>query len=195
LINPCRTAATHPNLWHNARRIYWSIANISQSDSTLPRNKLIYLRRTRDNSKNGGRQILNEEPFMEILHRYATDSSLEFFPYDHSKQEDDIRKQIQLFYQARIIVGVHGGAQSNMNFAQPETTVIEIMPYRSHESTVPVVCRLASSGQPEPCVGYIYYVQSQLLDHSYWILPTPVNSEGNLNVSLTRVERLLNSLV
>jgi hypothetical protein len=95
---------------------------------------------------------------MEILHRYATDSSLEFFPYDHSELEKDIRKQIQLFYQARIIVGVHGGAQSNMNFAQPETTIIEIMPYHSHESTAPVVCSLAIPDELKPCGGYTYYV-------------------------------------
>jgi capsular polysaccharide biosynthesis protein len=194
LINPCRTPATHPDLWHNARRIYWSLANLSQSDSLPSRNKLIYIQRTKSNSKNQGRLILNEEPFIEILRQYATKASLKFILYDHSQQQGNIVDQIQLFHQARVIIGTHGGAQSNMNFAQPGTTIIEIMPYRSEQSTVPVVCKLSHPNELKPCVGYIYYTQSQLLNHSYWILPTPIDSGRNLNVNLTRVKRLFDSL-
>ncbi len=194
LINPCRTPATHPDLWHNARLIYWSLANLSQSSPWPSRDKFIYIQRTKSNSKNGGRFILNEEPFIEILRQYATKSSLDFILYDHSKQDGNIIKQIDLFYQARVIIGVHGGAQSNMNFAQPGTTIIEIMPYRSEQSTVPIVCTLAHPDELKPCVGYIYYTQSQLLNLSYWILPTPVDSDRNLNVNLTRVKRLFDSL-
>jgi capsular polysaccharide biosynthesis protein len=194
LINPCRTPAIHPILWHDARRLYWSLANLSASGSMLSRNKLIYIQRTTANSNNPGRYIVNEEPFIEILRQYAIKSSLKFFQYDHSKQQGNIVKQIQLFYRARIIIGVHGGAQSNINFAQPGTTIIEIMPYRPRQSTIPIVCSLDYPDELAICVGYIYYIQSQLLNHSYWILPTPVE-RGNITVSLTRVKRLFDSLV
>ena len=195
MINPCRTPATHPDLWHNARRIYWSLANLSESNSLPSSDKFIYIQRTAGNSKNQGRLILNEEPFIEILRQYAKKSSLNFILYDHSKQDGNIVNQIRLFSQARVIIGVHGGAQSNMNFAQPGTTIIEIMPYDPEKSTVPIVCSLSHPDELKPCVGYIYYTQSQLLNLSYWILPTPVvGMSKNLNVNLTRVKRLFDSL-
>jgi hypothetical protein len=195
LINPCRTPGIHPSLWHNARRLYWSLANLSESNSILSRNKLIYLQRTTSNSKNKGRFILNQKPFIEILHQYARKSSLDLIEYDHSIQNNNIVKQIQLFYQASIIIGVHGGAQSNMNFAQPGTTIIEIMPYNYQMNTIPIVCSLSRPDELKPCVGYIYYTQSQLLNHSYWILPTLVNDQGNIDVNLSRLKQLFDSLV
>lgn len=191
LINPCRTPATHPVLWHDARRIYWSLANLSESSGTPARDKFIYIHRTAQNSKNGGRFILNDEPFIEVLRQYANKSSLNFVLYDHSQLQGTVVNQIELFYQARVIIGVHGGAQSNMNFAQPGTTLIEIMPYRAQLTTVPIVC---SSPAIEPCVGYIYYTQSQLLNLSYWILPTQVDADKNLHVNLTRIQKILDSL-
>lgn len=191
LINPCRTPATHPVLWHDARRLYWSLANLSESNSTPTRNKFIYIQRTAKNSKNRGRLILNEEPLIETLRQYTSKSSLDFFQYDHSQLKGTVVNQIELFFQARVIIGVHGGAQSNMNFAQPGTTLIEIMPYRADLTTVPIVC---SSPELKPCVGYIYYTQAQLLNLSYWILPTKADQDGNLHVNLTRIQKILDSL-
>ncbi|CAF1005139.1 unnamed protein product [Rotaria sordida] len=194
LINPCRTPATHPILWHDARRLYWSLANLPRSDPLLSRNKLIYVRRTRINAKISGRHILNEKLLINIVREYALKHSLEFIQYDHLK-ENRIEKEIELFYQARIIIGVHGGALSNINYAQSQTTIIEIMPYRAEQNTAPVVCIFSKPDEVKPCVGYIYYVQAQLLNHTYWILPTEVDDEKNLHVNLTRVKRLFDSLV
>lgn len=82
-----------------------------------------------------------------------------------------------------------------MNFAQSGTRIIEIMPYHSEQNTIPIVCRLSYPNELKPCVGYIYYTQSQLLNHSYWILPTPVNNDKNLLVNLTRVKLLFDALI
>jgi len=158
------------------------------------RKKFIYIRRTSENSRNRGRLILNEQELIESLRKYASQSSLEFFEYDHSKQTGSVVDQIRLFSQARVILGVHGGAQSNMNFAASSTIIIEIMPFRSEQSTIPVVCSLSNPNELRPCVGYIYYVQSQLLNHSYWILPTPVGANDNLHVNLIHTQQLLDSL-
>ena len=170
------------------------MANLTRSESLPPRDKLIYIQRTKSNSKNPGRLILNEEPLIEILRQYATKASLDLFLYDHSQQKGTIVNQIELFYQARVIIGAHGGAQSNMNFAQPGTTLIEIMPYNPKQSTLPNVCTLNYPNEVKPCVGYIYYTQSQLLNLSYWILPTPADDQKNLNVDLSRIKRLFDSL-
>ncbi|CAF3608702.1 unnamed protein product [Rotaria sp. Silwood1] len=195
LINPCRTPATHPRLWQDARHMYWSLINLSELNVISSKKNLIFLQRTASNAMNKGRLILNEKLLIDSLVEYASKHSLNYIQYDHSKDHRHIRHQIELFYHAKIIIGVHGGAQSNMNFAPSGTTVIEVMPYRSQASRVPVVCQMPKSNKPEPCVGYIYYAQSCLLNQSYWILPTVVNNDGNINIDLTRVNAILNLLI
>jgi hypothetical protein len=44
------------------------------------------------------------------------------------------------------------------------------------------------------CAGYILYTQAQLLNQSYWILPFAVNTEGNLNVDTSRLQKLLDHI-
>ncbi|CAF1507136.1 unnamed protein product [Adineta ricciae] len=105
-----------------------------------------------------------------------------------------IKYRIELFYNARYIIGVHSGALSNMNFAQSGTTLIEIMPYRSGTSSLPMTCSMFNPLDLKACAGYILYTQSQLLNQTYWILPTVVNNDGNMNVNLSRVENLLQQI-
>ena len=195
LINPCRTPGIHPRLWQDARSMYWSAADLSRSKSVLSKSNLIYVQRTAANAKNGGRLILNEEPMIQLLRTYASKHSLTYVQYDHSKHDDHIGRQVELFYDARIIFGVHGGALSNINFAPSGTIVIELMPYRSDKSSLPIVCSKFDPNKFTPCGGYSYYVQSQLLNQSYWILPTVVDKHANLNVNLTRLQRLFDLLV
>ncbi|CAF1292602.1 unnamed protein product [Rotaria sordida] len=195
LINPCRTPGIHPRLWQDARSMYWSLVDLSKSKSILSKPNLIYVQRTAANAKNRGRLILNEKLIVELLRIYASKHSLTYIQYDHSKHNDHIGKQVELFYNARIIFGVHGGALSNMNFAPSGTIIIELMPYRSDKSSLPIVCSTFDPHTFRPCSGYSYYMQSQLLNQSYWILPTVVDKNGNLNVNLTRLQRLFDSLV
>ena len=91
---------------------------------------------------NGARLILNEQPFIDLLKDYSSKHSLDYIQYDHSKDTDHIRSRIELFYNAQIIIGVHSGALSNMNFAQSQTRIIEIMPYRSDSSSLPMTCSM-----------------------------------------------------
>lgn len=190
LINPCRTPATHPQLWQNARDIYWSFINRTNSKP----NRLIYLQRTRSNARNAGRIILNEQVVIDYLRNFAKNNSLVYVQYDHSSHTENIQTQIELFSRAKIIFGIHGGALSNINFAQSNTFIIEIMPFRQDKPSLPIVCANSNPNLLQPCVGYIYYVQSQLLNQSYWILPTVVDKESNVNVNMTKLELLFNSL-
>lgn len=194
LINPCRTPGIHPRLWHDARQMYWSISNLTQTSDRSKRKNFIYIQRTLTNAANGARLILNEELFVEVLREYCRKHSLTFVQYDHSKDLAHIRSRIELFYNAEVIVGVHSGALSNMNFAREGTTVIEIMPYRSSTSTLPMTCSMYDPRDLKACAGYILYTQSQLLNQTYWILPTVVNNDGNMHVNLARMKNLLKQI-
>ena len=194
LINPCRTPGIHPRLWQDARQMYWSISGLPKSKNESQMNNLIYIQRTATNAMNGARLILNEEPFIKILRDYCSKYSLNYVQYDHSKDKDHIRSRIELFYHAKIIIGVHSGALSNMNFAQSGTTVIEIMPYKHDSSSLPMTCSMFKVEDIKACAGYILYTQARLLNQSYWILPTVVNQEGNMNVDMGRVEKLFDQI-
>ncbi|UJR38614.1 hypothetical protein I4U23_031279 [Adineta vaga] len=195
LINPCRTPGIHPRLWHNARKMYWSISNVTKTtDDQSKRKNFIYIQRTSTNAANGARLILNDDSFTDLLKKYCEKNSLNYIQYDHSKDSNHIRYRIELFYNARYIIGVHSGALSNMNFAQSGTTLIEIMPFRAATSSLPMTCSMFNPRDLKACAGYILYTQSQLLNQTYWILPTVVNNDGNMNINLTRVEKLLQQI-
>ena len=194
LINPCLTPGIHPRLWQDARQMYWSISGIYNSSKEVTKKNFIYIQRTSSNAMNGARLILNEEPFIKILQDYAAKHSLNYVQYDHSKDKDHIRNRIELFYHAQVIIGVHSGALSNMNFSPSGTTVIEIMPYRSESSSLPMTCSMFQPEDIKACAGYILYTQARLLNQSYWILPTVVNSESNMNVDINRVQKLMDQI-
>ncbi|CAF1552321.1 unnamed protein product, partial [Rotaria sordida] len=194
LINPCRTPGIHPRLWHDAREMYWSISNISKSLNENKRINFIYMQRTPSNVNNGGRLILNEQPFIDLLKEYCLKNSLNYIQYDHSKNLKNVKHHIELFYNARYIIGVHGGALVNMNFAQSGTTIIEIVAFRSSTSYLPMTCSMFNPEDLKACVGYMIYTQSQLLNQTYWMLPTVVNNQGNMNVDLNRVKNLLQQI-
>jgi capsular polysaccharide biosynthesis protein len=192
LINPCRTAGIHPWLWHNARRMYWSIAGLAnRPEKPTARRNFIYIQRTSSNAMNGARLILNEPGFVALLRQFCSARSLNYVEYDHSKDTRHIRFRIELFYDAQYIIGVHSGALSNMNFARAGTSVIEIMPYRPESSSLPMTCSMFQPENLKACAGYILYTQSQLLNQTYWIVPVLVNAHGNLNLDLERMRTLL----
>lgn len=182
LINPCRTPGIHPRLWQDARDMYWSISGIPNPNKQSSRKNFIYIQRTANNAMNGARLILNEEPFINILKEYCRVHQLNYIQYDHSKDTAHIRSRIELFYEAQFIIGVHSGALSNMNFAQSGTKVIEIMPFRSESSSLPMTCSMFKPEDLKACAGYILYTQALLLNHTYWILPSVVDQIGRAHV-------------
>jgi hypothetical protein len=67
------------------------------------------------------RKIINENEIIQLLKRYGFTTV--------SMDGKAIREQATLFSQAEAIVAVHGAALTNLLFIQPETKVIELMPY------------------------------------------------------------------
>lgn len=76
--------------------------------------ELLYLTRS------GRRRCLNDEPLIERC------KALGFETIDESSRS--IRDQMELFKNARILIGPHGSAFSNMVWARPGVHVIEMMP-------------------------------------------------------------------
>lgn len=77
----------------------------------------------------------------EILHRLR-----QAFP-DHEVMDFDsdalsVRQQIDLFSQAKVIVGAHGSGLANMVFSAPGTHILELMPQKT---VFPVFWHLAKS--------------------------------------------------
>ena len=143
---------------------------------------------------NGARLVLNEQPFTSLLRAYCASHSLNYIEYDHSKDSSHIRHRIQLFFNARFIIGVHSGALANMNFSPAGTTVIELMPYRPATPSLPLTCSMFREDDLKACAGYILYTQSQLLNQTYWIFPHQTNAQGNFHVNLTRLATLLEKI-
>ncbi|UJR26157.1 hypothetical protein I4U23_007501 [Adineta vaga] len=57
-----------------------------------------------------------------------------------------------------------------------------------------MACSIFNPRDLKACTSYILYTQSQLLNQTYWILLTVVNNNGNMNVNLTGVEKLLQQI-
>jgi hypothetical protein len=94
-----------------------------------PRNRLIYCTRNTSSDIAGldtGEPRLmsndNEEKILSILKQYCTENNLNFTLFNG--QEDGVtmkhEKQLKLFNEAKIVVGPHGSAISNIIYLNPE---------------------------------------------------------------------------
>ncbi|MEM7579943.1 MAG: glycosyltransferase family 61 protein [Cyanobacteria bacterium P01_A01_bin.80] len=81
------------------------------------RNRRIYVSR----GKVKRRKIINESEVINLLLRYG----FEIVSMDNKT----IAEQAEMFSEASIIVAPHGAALTNLLFIQPETCVIELIPY------------------------------------------------------------------
>lgn len=96
---------------------------------------LIYCSRNNHKTAGHGRKLTseNEDQIVEILKQYAFENSLNFYFWNGIEPDGtntSILKQYKLFSSAKLVVGVHGGAFSNMIFLDPLKcpTIIEFCP-------------------------------------------------------------------
>ena len=170
-INTCRTPPAHPSLWRKAR----SLLGVSETHD----NPSLVILLTRRLSRKTGRRIKNIEALTrEMSLKYG--SRLAVF-----SGSDSLSDTVQLFSQARVVVGVHGGAFYNVLFAPSNTTVVEIMPTQADGKTVPrylshaIIWRLATA-----------------IGQRYWRLAEkPVTSEGDVVVDVQRVVALVDHVL
>jgi len=95
---------------------------------------LLYCSRNSATAKHGRRLTQKTETeIVEILKRYANKNNLEFYLLTGEEPDGTatpISKQYDLFSNAKLVVGVHGGVMSNLIFLDPlkSSKIIEICP-------------------------------------------------------------------
>jgi len=86
--------------------------------------KVIWLSRKPSNSYYSQRYIINEGEIVSALQKkYGRNNVVS---YDHTKYQ--LNETIELFSEAKIIIGAHGGAFYNQFFSSKDAIIVEIMP-------------------------------------------------------------------
>lgn len=170
-INSCITPPLHPLLWRKSRQMLGGPERLP-----VPVNQSNVVLLTRAGSYNGGRNMLNFGAVKDYLQRrYA--SRLLIFEGDYS-----LNRSIQVFGKSIILIGVHGGAMYNLNFASSDCHIIEFLPMI--EFGIPI----------ERIAHTIIWHMSQLLGQTYWrIHQTADTFDGDINVPIDKLELVLNA--
>ena len=152
LIFYCVTSPLHHALWLRMRRLL-GVADKLQ----VPENQAVVILLTRVRSRHGGRRLINKQEVITFLRRRYGGKLVIF------EGGLTLSQSVETFGKARVIVGVHGGAFYNLNFAPPTTTIIEFGPL------LPGGSKLAQT---------IFWVMADLLGQPYWRVPyLSVNSK------------------
>ena len=171
-INTCITPPIHPLLWAAMRKEIGVADDISIEP---PNHKIILL--TRTGGHNGGRSIQNHAEVKEYLSTRFGLNFLEFQPLL------DFQSTRRYFSKARIVIGVHGGALYNLNFAPSKCHIIEVMP-------------TTNDGKLLQDFGHtIYWLMADAIGQHYWRLNTPpVNRISDVVLSLDQLSNVLDKV-
>ena len=137
-------------------------------------NDAIVMLMTRARAHNSGRRILNRNAVeMFLRHRYG--NKLVVFSGGLG-----LSQAVETFGKVRIIIGVHGGALYNMNFAPLTTTIIEFGP------------TLAGGKNINNLAHTIFWAMADLLGQPYWRVPFIGLSSGHdLMMNVTKLKAIL----
>ena len=172
-INTCIAPPIHPTLWQKLRKQLGAPEYLSVRMRDA---KVLLL--TRAGSYNAGRYMINYDSVVSYLHtRYGDAFHIFEGPYN-------LAKSIELFSNTRLMIGVHGGALYNLNFAPIDTHIVEILP-------------VLDDGFPVPYIAHsIAWVMSQMLGQTFWRIHEPsVEGEwGDVVVRLSKLEKVLDKI-
>lgn len=177
LVLICKTPPIHPLLWAKTREIL-GVKHYSSTGT----NKIIWISRSAKNARHG-RIAVNDDKVQAYLQQRLGNNYVE---YDSNKYSLD--KTMQLFQQARIVIGLHGGGLYNILFAPSNTTVVEIMP-------------TSPQGKPLGAMDLIFMKIAGMLQQPYWRLNQVRQARAkqqqgnNIKVNLTQVEQVLGSIL
>lgn len=105
--------------------------------------KNIYISRNNPKILSNNRMIINEKEVIEIVKKY----NFEVYELENIS----FNKQIELFSQANVIIGVHGAGLTNMIFSGKKTKIIEI-------------------NNPRYLFSRCYYILASMLEMDYYCL-------------------------
>lgn len=102
-----------------------------------PKNLLLYCSRCDNKTAKHGRRLTaeNEERVIQVLEQHALEAGLEFYFWSGTEPDGTVTpilKQYELYTNAKLVVGVHGGSFSNLIFLDPAKSpkVIEFCPVK-----------------------------------------------------------------
>ena len=164
LILGCVTPPLHPRIWHAARLGLGAPEHLE-----VPQERAHIVLLTRKLTHNGGRRIIN----IEEVKGYLSERYGERFTV-YNGDAWTVSRTVEIFRNAKVVIGVHGGAFYNMYFAPKETVLIEFMPMSKNNSY-------------ELHLGHtIFWTMANMLSQTYWRLyftQTTRKSDGIINVS------------
>ncbi|XP_013391422.1 uncharacterized protein LOC106159645 [Lingula anatina] len=174
IIYTCITPPLHPTLWQNAHKLMNAPDKLP-----VPREEAYVILLTRKQSHNGGRKMLNQIKVQAFLEkRYGKDRVI-VYPGRYN-----LTTSVSVFGRARLMIGVHGGALYNLNFASSDVSVVEILPSDGEGNPIP--SGIAHS---------IFWSMCNMLNQSYWRIYNKAETRnGNLIVDLGKLDRVLDRI-
>ncbi len=157
VVYPCVAPPLHPYLWQLAQAAVLGVAPLPLEQRT----RIVYCGRTGvGKTENSGRRTLNEAALVRALRGAAAARGLTLDMFDSNAfPADDPQPLLDYWAGARVIIGPHGGALTNVVLAGCGTVVIELFP-------------LAFGIKPPVGhAGMMMFMQSAFLEQSYYMLP------------------------
>ena len=171
VLDTCVTPPLHPSLWNIARkRLGIDISHPVRNTNGY----VVYVSRT--SSRNYGRNVKNEEAVIDFLQRRYS------YKFQMFLKPPELKETLNLFRNARILIGVHGGALYNVLFCPQETEIVEIMPTNETGEVV-----------PDSLAHTIIWKMTSMLRQTYWRLSAPPeNKLGDVKLNIKKLEKVLN---
>ena len=172
LITTCITPPIHPVIWKKMRKLL----DVHEY-FTVPLRETKVLMLTRAGSQNKGRNIVNSEQ-MEAFLRQRYPGQVQVFEGGY-----DLHEAIQFFGKVRIIIGPHGGAFFNMNFAPSSATIVEFVPH------------MAGGEDPGHFSPAIVWAMAQMIGQTYWRIPClRLNTKNDMRADMSKLEYILDQV-
>ena len=129
------------------------------------------------------RRISNVSALIDVIRSFFTETDYEIVLFDSSTS---VSEQIQIFNNARLIIGVMASGLTNILYAKSGASVIEIHP------TLPYV--INSAGVNHAGNEWCWWLSSAVgLD--YWVLPTPFKlSDASVTCPIDDVTKILQKI-
>ncbi|XP_013391421.1 uncharacterized protein LOC106159644 [Lingula anatina] len=174
MIYTCITPPLHPTLWQNAHKLMNAPEKLP-----VPREEAYVILLTRKQSHNGGRNMLNQIEVQAFLEKRYGKEKIIVYPGRYN-----LTTSVSVFGRARLMIGVHGGALYNLNFASSDVSVVEILPSDG-----------AGNPLPQGIAHTIFWSMCNMLNQSYWRIYNKAETRnGNVIVDLFKLGRVLDRI-
>lgn len=123
-VMTCNTPPIHPYLFQRAQYLL-HLPHLEASNK-IEQKTIIYLSR-RKGAINAGRRVVNEPELERHIRRFAEEVGYRFVTFFHSDY-NSLDELLELWSSAAMVLGPHGGAFANIQFAPKGTYVVEFLP-------------------------------------------------------------------